>query len=103
MLLPKMPSPECGRNFLDIDPFLTRMVPIASSHSQLSIGTGLVKNGSTLRKLWSNLLESFQQGTENDPENDDICAVGKLSSLAFDRYRSRQKRIFIKKIMGPSI
>ena len=31
----------------------TRPVPIESSHSQLSIGVGLVNNGSVLRKLWS--------------------------------------------------
>ena len=35
-------------------PFLTRLVPLESSHSQLSNGTNFIKNGSKLRKLWRN-------------------------------------------------
>ena len=64
---PQNHSSKFPCNFLNIAPFLTRPLPIESSRSKLSIGTGLVKNGSILRKLWSNLVESFQQGTENDP------------------------------------
>ena len=52
-----IPSTRLLCNFLNIDPFLTKIIPIESSHSQLSIGTGLVKNGSILRKLWSNRIE----------------------------------------------
>ena len=37
----------------DLDPFLTRPVPIERSHRKLSIGTGLVKNGSKSKKLWA--------------------------------------------------
>ena len=54
ILFEKKAPTRLAHNFLNIDPFLTRPVPIESSHSQLSIGTGLVKNGTILRKLWSN-------------------------------------------------
>ena len=50
----KMSTTRLAHNFLNIDPFLTRPVPIESSHSQLSIGTSLVKNGSISRELRSN-------------------------------------------------
>ena len=50
---------QLPHNFLIIDPFLTRPVPIESSHSQLSIGTGLVKNGHKLRTLWNNRKKHY--------------------------------------------
>ena len=56
---PQNPSADMSCNFLNIDPFLTRPVPIESSHSQLSIGTGLVKNGYVSRKLQSISVEGF--------------------------------------------
>ena len=40
--------------FLNIDPFLMKFVPFESSHSQLSNGTKIIKNGSILRKIWRN-------------------------------------------------
>ena len=40
--------------FLNIDPFLMKFVPFESSHSQLSNGTRIIKNGSILRKIWRN-------------------------------------------------
>ena len=46
-------STRLVHNFLNIDPFLTRLVPLESSHSQLSNGINLVKNGYMLRKLWT--------------------------------------------------
>ena len=36
-----------------------RLVPLENSHSQLSNGTSLVKNGSILRKLWTNPVDMF--------------------------------------------
>ena len=47
------------RNFLNIDPFLTRPAPIESLQWELSIGTGLVKNGSVLRKSWDHLCDGI--------------------------------------------
>ena len=41
-------------NFRNTDPFLMIFAPLESSHSQLSNGTKLIKNGSILRKLWVN-------------------------------------------------
>ena len=35
-------------------PFLTRLVPLESFHSQLSNGTNFIKNGYILRKSWRN-------------------------------------------------
>ena len=45
---------ELLHNFLDIDPFLMIFMPSESYHSQLSNGIKIIKNGSILRKLWSN-------------------------------------------------
>ena len=56
---PQNPSAELICDFLNIVPFLTRPAPIESSPSQLSIGTGLVKNGSVLRKLHNISVEEF--------------------------------------------
>ena len=38
---------------LNIDPFVTKPAPIESPRRDLSIGTGFVKNGSILRRLWA--------------------------------------------------
>ena len=50
---PKMVSLGLGHNFLNIYPFLMKMVPIESWEWELSIGTIFIKNGSILRKLWT--------------------------------------------------
>ena len=49
----------------NIDPILTKPVPIDSSRQGLSIGTGSVKIGSMLRKLWTKqkidiMIEGFR-------------------------------------------
>ena len=41
-------------SFINIHPFLTRMVPLESSHPQLSNASKIIKNGSILRNLWAN-------------------------------------------------
>ena len=48
--------------FLTIDPFLMIFVPLESLYK-------LIKNGSILRKIWSNRVDSFQKAHENDGEN----------------------------------
>ena len=48
-------------NFLNIEPFLTRPVPIEGLHSQLSIGAGLVKNGSISRHCGSIYVMAFSE------------------------------------------
>ena len=39
---------------LNIDPFLMIFAPLESSHSQLSNGAKIIKNGSIVRKIWKN-------------------------------------------------
>ena len=56
---PQNPSAEIPCHFLNILPLLTRPVLIESSHSQFSIGTGFVKNGAILRKLWVHLRDGI--------------------------------------------
>ena len=41
------------------------IVPIESSHSQLSIGTIFIKNGSILRKLWTNQSDDIFGGNKS--------------------------------------
>ena len=43
-------------NFFNIDPFLMIFVPFESSHSQLSNGAKIIKNGSILKNLWGNQI-----------------------------------------------
>ena len=47
--------------FVNIYPFLTKIVPLESSHSQLSNGTKIIKNGAILRKLWPNRNKSVSK------------------------------------------
>ena len=50
-------------NFFNIDSFLIIFVPFESSHSQLSNGRTIIKNGPILKKLWANRIDEiyFQQ------------------------------------------
>ena len=50
---PKIHVPWWPRNVFDLDPFLTRPIPIESLRRVLSIGIGLVKNGSESKKVWA--------------------------------------------------
>ena len=52
--------------FLNIDSFLMKFVPFESSQSQLSNGTNFIKNGSILRKLWANQVDSIYIYKERD-------------------------------------
>ena len=54
VLFPKMTIVGLAHIFLNTYPFVMKMVPIESSSSQLSTRTIFIKNGSILRKLWTN-------------------------------------------------
>ena len=41
-----------AHNFLDIDPFLTNLVPLERSRKGLFNGTKIIKNGKLLTKVW---------------------------------------------------
>ena len=48
-------------NFFNINPFLMIFVPFESSHSQLSNGRKIIKNGSISKKLWSNRVDMISR------------------------------------------
>ena len=62
--------PWWAHNFLNIDPFLMIFVPFERGDRELSNGTKIVKNGSKIRKLWSDSARDFEaQCIENYPPN----------------------------------
>ena len=50
-------STGLDHNFFNIDPFLMIFAPFESSHSQLSNGAKIIKNGSILKMLWANQVD----------------------------------------------
>ena len=53
---------QLARNFLNIDPFLMKVVPFESSRSQLSndIIEIFIKNGHALRKSWNYRMKTME-------------------------------------------
>ena len=51
-----------AHKILNIDPICMKPVPIESSHSDLSIGTGFIQIGSILRHLWGKQKCPFLKG-----------------------------------------
>ena len=64
-VVPAEPLPGTSPVRGDIDPFLMKPVPIESSRRDLSIGTGFVKIGGILRKLWSKQMGVSRCVTKN--------------------------------------